>query len=55
MIAHLKELKILRAVIDEKTWIDIVLITLLEFFKVLALATLRVEDFVSLAEFLKGL
>ena len=29
MIAHLKELKILRAVIDGKTWIDIMLITLL--------------------------
>ena len=32
-----------------------VLMKFLEFFKVFALATLRVEDFVSLAEFLKGL
>ena len=56
MIDHLKELEILRAVIDEETWIDIVLIMLLEFFKFFfALATLRVKDFLSLAEFLKGL
>ena len=38
MIAHLKELKILRAVIDGETWIDIVLITLLELFKVFYLS-----------------
>ena len=38
MIAHLKELKIQRAVIDGETWIDIVLITLLEFLKVFRLS-----------------
>ena len=54
MVAHLKELEILRAVIDGETRIDMVLIYLLEVLQALsALTTLRVEDFVSLVEFLK--
>ena len=45
MVAYRKELEILRVVIDWETRIDIVLIKLLEFFKIFTLATLRVEDF----------
>ena len=38
MVAHLKELEILRAVIDGENWNDMVLITLLEFLKVFRLS-----------------
>ena len=55
MIAHLKELEVLGAVIDGETQVDIVLITLLESFKIFCLSYYKSRGFCSLAEFLKGL
>ena len=55
MIVHLKELEILGVVIDGKTQVDIVLITLLESFKIFCLNYSNSRGFCSLVEFLKGL
>ena len=55
MIAHLKELEILRAVIDGEIQVDMVLIMLLESFKDFCRSYSKSKGFCYLAEFLKGL
>ena len=53
MIAHLKELEILGAVIDGKTQVDIMLIMLLESFKFFRLSYSESRGYCSLTKFLK--
>ena len=55
MITYLKELEILGAVVDGETQVDIVLITLLEPYKVFRLSYSKSRGFCSMVEFLKGL